>query len=83
MLTKVVDTLPAESADVQPAVVGKPSSKIRLSEEAQAKNKQIMLTRGVELMFISPLIHGYAMKNKLWSKSRAPYSSGGRKIVAW
>ena len=44
----------------------KPASGSRLGEEEQAKNKQAMLTRQDELMFLSPLLEGYALKNKLW-----------------
>jgi hypothetical protein len=41
----------------------------RLSPRAQSRNKQAMLAREAEephLMFMLPLIEGYALKNKLW-----------------
>jgi len=38
----------------------------RLSEEEQTKNKQEMLAREKDLVFLSPLLQGYALKNKLW-----------------
>ena len=38
----------------------------RLSEEEQTKNKQEMLAREKDLVFLSPLLPGYALKNKLW-----------------
>jgi hypothetical protein len=41
----------------------------RLSPAAQERNKQAMLAREAEeplLMFMLPLIEGYALKNKLW-----------------
>jgi hypothetical protein len=38
----------------------------RLSEEEQKKNKKAMLSREHDLVFLSPLLPGYAMKNKLW-----------------
>ncbi|CAK7227073.1 hypothetical protein SBRCBS47491_006445 [Sporothrix bragantina] len=38
----------------------------RLSEEEQARNKAAMLAKPEELMFMSPMVEGYALKNKLW-----------------
>ncbi|KAK3314449.1 hypothetical protein B0H66DRAFT_480710 [Apodospora peruviana] len=39
----------------------------RLSEKAQERVKKIMLTEHADsLMFVHPLIEGYALKNKLW-----------------
>ncbi|KAB5584935.1 P-loop containing nucleoside triphosphate hydrolase protein [Coniochaeta sp. 2T2.1] len=43
-----------------------PSSVKRLSKRDQVKNKEIMLSREHELMFLNPLLQGYALKNKLW-----------------
>lgn len=40
----------------------------RLSDEAQARNKEEMLEKGDTLMFVGPFIEGYALKNKLWRK---------------
>ncbi|KAH8896765.1 ATPase [Thozetella sp. PMI_491] len=44
----------------------KKSTKLRLTEEEQARNKAAMLGKEDLLKFISPIIQGYAMKNKLW-----------------
>jgi len=38
----------------------------RLDEAEQQKNKEAMLANETDLVFISPLIDGYALKNKLW-----------------
>lgn len=38
----------------------------RLSVEEQQKNQEAMLAKEQDLMFIVPLIEGYALKNKLW-----------------
>ncbi|CAK7213580.1 hypothetical protein SCUCBS95973_001847 [Sporothrix curviconia] len=38
----------------------------RLSEEEQARNKAAMMAKPEELMFMSPMVEGYALKNKLW-----------------
>jgi len=38
----------------------------RLSEEEQKMNKKAMLGREHDLVFLSPLLPGYALKNKLW-----------------
>ena len=40
----------------------------RLDEAEQQKNKEAMLTKEEDLVFMSPLIDGYALKNKLWRK---------------
>ncbi|KAI3539715.1 ATPase [Colletotrichum filicis] len=37
-----------------------------LGEKAQLKNKEEMLARPDDLVFMSPLIEGFALKNKLW-----------------
>ncbi|KAB5578162.1 P-loop containing nucleoside triphosphate hydrolase protein [Coniochaeta sp. 2T2.1] len=47
-------------------LVDGPSSAQRLSIADQVKNKRIMLSREHELMFLNPLLQGYALKNKLW-----------------
>jgi hypothetical protein len=41
----------------------------RLSEEEQKKNREEMLARPDDLIFLSPMLTGYALKNKLWCKS--------------
>jgi hypothetical protein len=38
----------------------------RLTESEQQKNKEEMLARSDDLIFMSPLLEGYALKNKLW-----------------
>ncbi|KIW00918.1 uncharacterized protein PV09_07661 [Verruconis gallopava] len=38
----------------------------RLSEADQKKNEEEMLGRPHDLMFLSPILKGYALKNKLW-----------------
>lgn len=40
----------------------------RLDEQEQQKNKEAMLAKEDDLVFMSPLIDGYALKNKLWRK---------------
>lgn len=47
----------------------------RLTDEEQAKNKNDMLAREQDLIFLSPLLPGYALKNKLWCKSALPTTS--------
>jgi hypothetical protein len=41
----------------------------RLSDEDQKKNRDDMLARPDELCFLSPMLEGYALKNKMWCKS--------------
>lgn len=45
------------------------SLKKRLSEKEQEKNRVEMLEKEEELGFMSEMIGGYALKNKLWGKS--------------
>ena len=40
----------------------------RLNEEDQKKNKDEMLARPDDLIFLSPMLVGFALKNKLWCK---------------
>jgi hypothetical protein len=40
----------------------------RLSEDEQKKNKDEMLARVDDLIYLSPMLVGYALKNKLWCK---------------
>ena len=42
-----------------------------LDSKEQQANKATMLARNQELMFLSPLLSGFALKNKLWR--RRPY----------
>lgn len=58
---------PAADSPGTEAPMDKTGSK-RLSEEDQAKNKEEMLAKPDDLVFMSPLIEGYALKNKLWCK---------------
>jgi SpoVK/Ycf46/Vps4 family AAA+-type ATPase len=41
----------------------------RLTEEERQKNKDAMLAKEQDLMFMVPIIEGYALKNKLWRES--------------
>jgi hypothetical protein len=41
----------------------------RLSKEQQEANKEEMLTREQDLICMTPVLEGFAMKNKLWCKS--------------
>jgi hypothetical protein len=43
-----------------------------LSKELQEENKQEMLDRKDDLVFVSPLLRGFALKNKLWRKFQIP-----------
>ena len=38
----------------------------RLTEEKQEDNKREMLAREKDLIFVSPILKGFALKNKLW-----------------
>ena len=38
----------------------------RLSDEKQQKNKDEMLAREQDLILLSPILTGFALKNKLW-----------------
>ena len=40
-----------------------------LSKEDQEANKEEMLARDRDLIFVSPLLTGFALKNKLWCMS--------------
>jgi hypothetical protein len=40
----------------------------RLSAEDQKKNKDEMLAREEDLIYLSPMLVGYALKNKIWCK---------------
>jgi hypothetical protein len=40
----------------------------RLSEAEQQKNRDEVLARPEELCFLSPMLEGYALKNKMWCK---------------
>ncbi|KAL8297395.1 hypothetical protein RB597_006481 [Gaeumannomyces tritici] len=50
----------------QAANTNAPAPAKRLTEEEQAKNRQAMLHDENRLMFMYPLMEGYALKNKLW-----------------
>jgi hypothetical protein len=40
----------------------------RLSDEEQKTNRAEMLAKPDELCFLSPMLEGYALKNKTWRK---------------
>jgi hypothetical protein len=42
----------------------------RLTEAEQKKNRDDLLSRKEDLIFLSPMLMGYALKNKLWRKSQ-------------
>jgi len=42
----------------------------RLTESEQKKNRDDLLSRKEDLIFLSPMLMGYALKNKLWRKSQ-------------
>ena len=49
------------------ASANQPDSYIkRLTDEEQQKNKDDMLRRSEDLIFLSPILLGFALKNKLW-----------------
>jgi len=50
----------------EPPKGAKATGVTRLTEADQKRNKDVMLKNPDELMFMSPLVQGYAMKNKLW-----------------
>jgi hypothetical protein len=43
----------------------------RLTEEEQKKNRDELLARKDDLIFISPMLMGYALKNKLWREFKS------------
>ncbi|KAF4979590.1 hypothetical protein FZEAL_4219 [Fusarium zealandicum] len=55
-----------ELDDVKPEGKSPSSQQKRLDEEEQTKNKDEMLQKPDDLAFMSELIGGYALKNKLW-----------------
>jgi hypothetical protein len=51
-------------------VVGDEATYLKtLSKEDQEANKEEMLAREKDLVFVSPLLTGFALKNKLWCMS--------------
>jgi hypothetical protein len=66
---------PAQSSDVK--VIEKDDFYIkRLTGEEQKKNRDEMMSkeRKGDLIFLSPMLMGFALKNKLWCKSTFSYS---------
>lgn len=61
-----------EDSDDEKAIEGHSGPGSRLTEKEQARNKKDMLSREEELGFMSGLVGGYALKNKLWSTSIEP-----------
>jgi hypothetical protein len=43
----------------------------RLSDESQQKNKDEMLARAHDLIFLSPMLTGFSLKAKLWREYSA------------
>ena len=43
-----------------------------LDKEKQDKNKEEMLARAEDLVFISPVLLGFALKNKQWRRFTNP-----------
>lgn len=44
----------------------KPAPEFGLTEEQQEANKEEILSRGDDLVFVTPVLEGFALKNKLW-----------------
>ncbi|PNP83434.1 hypothetical protein FNYG_02997 [Fusarium nygamai] len=55
-----------ELAEAKPEGKHPKTQQKRLNEEDQAKNKEELLQKPKELAFMTELIGGYALKNKLW-----------------
>nr|XP_036582506.1 Vacuolar protein sorting-associated protein 4B [Colletotrichum truncatum]KAF6791210.1 Vacuolar protein sorting-associated protein 4B [Colletotrichum truncatum] len=55
-----------EDSEGKPNVKADGKNHKHLSEKRQLENKKDMLSRQDDLVFISPLIEGFALKNKLW-----------------
>lgn len=56
----------SDTENVVPAIQTTSTQSKRLSQEDQDKNKATMLAHPEDLMYMSPLLEGYALKNKLW-----------------
>jgi SpoVK/Ycf46/Vps4 family AAA+-type ATPase len=56
----------AEVRDAQAAEEKKSSYIKRLSAEDQAENREAMLENEGDLVYVSPMLRGYALQNKLW-----------------
>jgi hypothetical protein len=52
-----------------------PSYVQTLPKEKQAENKLEMIGREDDLVYVSPLLEGFALKNKLWCKFSLFFSS--------
>lgn len=59
------DTSDSEDEDEKPSAEKSTYIK-RLSDERQQKNKDEMLAREQDLILLSPILTGFALKNKLW-----------------
>lgn len=59
---------PAADPEKQADAKDGSKSQRHLSEARQLQNKEQMLARPDDLVFLSPLIEGYALKNKRWRK---------------
>ncbi|KAH6970897.1 P-loop containing nucleoside triphosphate hydrolase protein [Ilyonectria sp. MPI-CAGE-AT-0026] len=58
--------LPQDEEEEEREVKSPSTQKKRLSEKKQLRNKNEMLEKPEELAFMSEMIGGYALKNKLW-----------------
>jgi hypothetical protein len=56
---------PTPHADVA-SISGQSTHAKPLTKKTQEDNKQEMLDRKEDLVFVSPLLRGFALKNKLW-----------------
>jgi len=50
----------------------------RLSEEEQQVNQRVMLALGNDIMYMYPLVEGYALTNKMWRTLTSCEASKGR-----
>ncbi|PMD50986.1 P-loop containing nucleoside triphosphate hydrolase protein [Hyaloscypha bicolor E] len=57
---------PATPAADAASISGQSTNARSLSKELQEENKQEILDRKEDLVFVSPLLRGFALKNKLW-----------------
>jgi hypothetical protein len=57
---------PAQPVSDATSISGQSTAAKSLSKETQNENKQEMLDRKDDLIFVSPLLRGFALKNKLW-----------------
>ncbi|KAN0071868.1 P-loop containing nucleoside triphosphate hydrolase protein [Elaphomyces granulatus] len=63
------DQLPPTGNGTASSAAQSSSTSKRLTEDRQRKNKEGMLARDEDLKFMSPVLEGFALKNKIWSVS--------------